>query len=98
MLKLLDCPNRVDAADLGGAPHAADIAYIDDSRDVFGYPTFVRWPAIDRRGDRIMVLIGFDTIRSGWINAALAKNRAEIQVAANAAYVPGEREVVLLAA
>ena len=100
MLSLLDCPNRVDNAEddnLDGAPHAADGAYIDHGRDVSGYPTFVRWPALNHRGDRVAVLVGFDTIQSPRINDVLKRDRAAIEAAASAAYVAGQTEVVLIA-
>lgn len=98
MLTLLDYPNRVDDADIDGAPHAADAANVDYGRDLFGYPIFVRWRARDHRGDGVMVLIGFDTIRSDRINAVLKRDRAAIEAAASAVHVVGESEVVLIAA
>jgi hypothetical protein len=99
MLTLLDVPNRVDPeAELGGAPHAADAANIDHTRDVFGRPTFVRWPARDDRGERVLVLIGFETINSIRITANLKQYRAAIQAAASATHMSDASEVVLLAA
>ena len=98
MLKLLDHPNRVDSADLGGAPHAADGANLDHGRDVPGYPTFVGWRSSSNGGRDVMVLIGFGTINAERINAVLKRDRAAIEAAANAAYKVGQHEVVLLAA
>ena len=77
MLKLLDCPNRVDPEhDLAGAPHAADCSYTDNRFS--DYPTCVRWPAENDNGGRVVVLIGFKSVNSTRISQILKNQRDAI--------------------
>jgi hypothetical protein len=87
MISLQDYPGR-------GIPDAADESNIE-YRDHAGYPQFVRWRANDDNGNP--VVIGVHTIKADRINAMLLGERAAIQAAANAAYNPGDTEVVLFA-
>jgi hypothetical protein len=53
--------------------------------------------ANDDDGNPVIIVIGVHTIKADRINAMLINERAAIQTAANAAYKPGESEVVLFA-
>jgi hypothetical protein len=89
MLTLQDYPGR-------GIPDAADEPNIE-YREHPGFPQFVRWRAISDDNKPVMVVIGVHTIKADRINAMLISERAAIQAAANAAYKPGDTEVVLFA-
>jgi hypothetical protein len=89
MITLQDYPGR-------GIPDAADESNIE-YRDHPGYPQFVRWRANDDDDNPVVVVIGVHTIKADRINAMLISERAAIQAAANAAYKPGDTEVMLFA-
>jgi hypothetical protein len=89
MLILRDYPGR-------GIPDAADESNIE-YRNHPGFPQFVRWLADNDDHQPVMVVIGVHTIKADRINALLINERAAIQAAANAAYKPGDTEVVLFA-
>ncbi|MDN3278704.1 hypothetical protein QWJ07_30890 [Frankia sp. RB7] len=96
MLKLQDHPNAIDAEDLNGAPHAADESNIAPRQEP-GSPIFVRWRAVDDKGQPVQVLVGFRSMNSARINPILSNSRDAIEAAANAEYKPGDSEVVLVA-
>ncbi len=89
MLTLRDYPGR-------GIPDAGNESSIR-YRDCPGYPMFVCWRADDDQGNSVNVLVGFQTIVAARINGILLSERAALQEAANAAYKPGDNEVMLLA-
>lgn len=87
MITLQDYPGR-------GIPDAADESNIEYRKHP-GYPQFVRWRANDDDDNPVIVVIGVHTVKADRINAILINERAAIQAAANAAYKPGDTEVVL---